>query len=267
VPTTAVVTFLVAAFLGWVITRRIVALRLEERIGERTRIARELHDTLLQGVISISMQLHVAIDQLPEGSQAGPLFDRVLRLTGQVIDEGRNTVRGFRSIDRKSEDLEGAFSRVPQDLDVKEEIDFRVVVEGRPRPLHPVIRDEVYSIGREALVNAFRHSGAAKIKVELEYSARCLRIIVRDDGCGINTHVQQAGREGHWGLSGMRERAQKIGAKLKVFSRIGAGTEVELRVPGSIAFEYHSSLPSRWFAGLYRRLAATTLPAHNRRVG
>src|SRR4030095_3432379 len=97
VPTTAVVTFFVAAFFAWALTRRMIELRLEERVNERTRIARELHDTLLQGVISASIQLHVAAEQLPPGSTAGPLLARVQELMGQVIEEGRNTVRGFRS--------------------------------------------------------------------------------------------------------------------------------------------------------------------------
>ena len=267
VPATAVTTFLIAACLGWAITRRIVALRLEERIGERTRIARELHDTLLQGVISASMQLHVAVDQLPDDSPAKPLFARVLQLTGQVIDEGRNAVRGFRSSDRESLDLEVAFSRIPQELGLKQRVEFRVIVEGHPKMLHPVIRDEVYAIGREALVNAFRHSGASRIRVELEYSVRHFRVLVCDDGCGIDTAVQATGREGHWGLSGMRERAQRIGAKLKVLSRIGAGTEVELKVPGDIAFESYSFPAARWFGRLVRHLEATTVSVQGRRVG
>jgi len=262
VPATAICTFLIAAFLGWVMTRRIIELRLEERIHERTQIARELHDTLLQGVISTSMQLHMAMEQLPGDSPARPSFARVLQLTGQVIEEGRNVVRGFRSLDTQAEDLERAFSKIPQELDIEERVDFRVVVEGHEQVLHPVIRDDVYSIGREALVNSFRHSGAGKIRVELEYSTSQLRVLVRDDGCGIDSQVLQSGLDGHWGLSGMRERAQRIGAKLKVFSRAGGGTEVELRVPSHIAFESHSSsLMSRWFGGLYGR------PAPKRPVG
>jgi signal transduction histidine kinase len=237
VPATAIATFFIAALFGWAITRRIAELRLEERVSERTRIARELHDTFLQGVISASMQLHIAVDQLPADSPAKPLFARILQLTGQVIEEGRDAVRGFRANDREALDLERAFSRVPQELDLKERIDFRIIVEGHPQSLHPVVRDEVYSIGREALVNSFRHSGARRIEVELEYAARQLRVLVRDDGCGIDPQVVQSGRDGHWGLSGMRERAERVGAKLKVLSHAGSGTEVELRVPGNIAFE------------------------------
>ena len=268
VPVTAISTFFIAAFFAWALTRRISELRLEERIRERTRIARELHDTLLQGVISISMQLHVAADQLPTDSPAKPLFTRILQLTGQVMEEGRDAVRGFRSSDTEALELERAFSRVPRELDLKERIDFRIIVEGHRQSLQPVIRDEVYSIGREALVNSFRHSDASRIEVELEYSASQLRVLVRDDGCGIDSQVLKAGREGHWGLSGMRERAERIGAKLKVLSRVGGGTEVELCVPGGIAFESHSSRSAfQWFVGLYRRHAAKAEPTPRERVG
>jgi signal transduction histidine kinase len=256
VPATAISTFFIAAFFGWATTRRIILLRMEERLSERARIARELHDTLLQGFISASMQLHVAVDQLPPDTPARPAFARVLQVMGQVIEEGRNAVRGVRSIDTETQDLERAFSRIPQELGIKAPLDCRVIVEGHSRALHPGIRDEVYAIGREALVNALRHSGASRMEVELEYSASLLRVLVRDDGCGIDSQVLQSGREGHWGLSGMRERAVRIGGRLKVLSRAGGGTEVELRVPGDIAFESHSSgAAAKWLAGLYRRHA------------
>jgi signal transduction histidine kinase/ligand-binding sensor domain-containing protein len=222
-------------------------LRFEERLAERTRIAQELHDTLLQGFLSASMQLHVADDQLPADSPAKPLMNRVLTLMGRVIDEGRNAVRGLRSVHDDSHDLGQAFSRVARELGIEQEVDFRVVMEGLPRALHPVIRDEVYRIGRESLVNAFRHSRASKIEVEVDYSASNLRILVRDNGCGIDPQVLRAGRDGHWGLPGMRERAEKIGAKLRVLSRASAGTEVELTVPGQVAFQSHASArPRQW---------------------
>jgi signal transduction histidine kinase len=216
-------------------------LRFEERLAERTRIAQELHDTLLQGFLSASMQLHVADDQLPADSPAKPLMNRVLTLMGRVIDEGRNAVRGLRSTHDDSQDLGKAFSRVAQEVVMQQEVDFRVIMEGQPRALHPVIRDEVYRIGRESLMNAFRHSHASKIEVEVDYSASNLRILVRDNGCGIDPQVVRAGRDGHWGLAGMRERAEKVGAKLRVLSRSTAGTEVELTVPGNVAFQSHAS--------------------------
>ena len=216
-------------------------LRFEERLAERTRVAQELHDTLLQGVLSASVQLHVAVDQLPENSAVRPALDRVLHLMGQVIDEGRNTVRGLRSSIENAADLKSSLSRLPEELGRQEGTDFRVVVEGTAVPLRSVVRDDVYSIGREAVVNAFRHSKASNIGVQLEYAASQLRILVRDDGCGIDPRVLESGRDGHWGLSGMRERAERIGAKLKVLSRVGGGTEVELRVPNTVAFESHAS--------------------------
>jgi signal transduction histidine kinase len=215
-------------------------MRFEERLAERMRIAQELHDTLLQGFISASMQLHVAVDNLPADSPSKPPLSRVLQLMGQVIEEGRNAVRGLRSADNKSNDLEQAFSRIQQELGLQEQIGFRIIVEGRPQSLHPIIRDEVYRIGREALVNAFRHSRAKHVEVELEYAGH-LRILVRDDGRGIDAQVLKSGRDGHWGLSGMRERAEGIGARLNVRSRAASGTEVELSVPGHIAFQFPSS--------------------------
>jgi len=210
-----------------------------------------LHDTLLQGFLSASMQLHVVMDQVPETLPAKQRLGRALQLMAQVIEEGRDAVRGLRSADSDSLDLEQAFSRIRHELAVQEQVGFRVVVEGRPRGLHPVLRDEVYRIGREALVNAFHHSQAKSVEVEVEYAGNHLRVLVRDDGCGIDPQVLRSGRDGHWGLSGMRERAERIGARLEIRSRVAAGTEVELSVPGQIAFQTASSnRPRRWFARL-----------------
>ena len=119
-------------------------------------------------------------------------------------------------------------------------VSFRVVSEGQRMPLHPVLRDEVYRIGREALLNAFRHAKAKQIEIELNYSSSLLRVRVRDDGCGIDPQILEQGRDGHWGLSGMRERADRIGARLRLWSSAKGGTEVELSVPGHIAFRDES---------------------------
>ncbi len=122
--------------------------------------------------------------------------------------------------------------------------------------MSPVIRDEIYFIGREALANAFRHSGATEVVVEIEYSASHLRILVRDNGCGMDPQVIHGGREGHWGLSGMRERAERIGGKLRVLSLASAGTEIHLSVPSRLAYEPEfSNRPSPWFSRLYSRKA------------
>lgn len=138
-------------------------------------------------------------------------------------------------------DLEQAFSLVQHDIAPEGGIVFRVVVNGRPRELNSFVRDEVYRIGREAVANAFRHSGATTVEIETTYAARSLRVVVRDDGCGIDPRIVESGREAHWGLSGMRERAESIGARLRVWSKSSAGAEVELSVPGRIAFQNQSS--------------------------
>ena len=201
------------------------------------RIAQDLHDTVLQGIVSAAMQLNVAVDQLPANSPAALRLSRVLELMMHVMEEGRNAVRGLRSSNSDSDDLAQAFFRIPQDLGIEVRSDFQVIVLGSPRNLNPLVRDEVYHIGRELLVNAFRHSRASCIEVELEYARWRFRMIVRDDGCGIDPEVLRAGREGHWGLPGMRERAERVGARLTVWSRAAAGTEVAVSVPNSIAFE------------------------------
>jgi signal transduction histidine kinase len=212
-------------------------IRFEERLADRTRIAQDLHDTLLQGLLSASIQLHVADELLDSSSPAKPLLGRVLQMMGQVVEEGRNAVQGLRSTSSDTRDLERALLQVRKECVGENKPEFKVVVEGSLRPLHPLIRDEVYRVGREALVNAFRHSNANRIEVELEYGVKEFRMLVRDDGVGIDSYIVNQGREGHWGLSGMRERTTEIGGQLKVLSRVGAGTEVALSIPADIAFE------------------------------
>jgi signal transduction histidine kinase/streptogramin lyase len=233
-------------------TRRL-NLRFEERLGERTRIAQEIHDTLLQGFLSVSMQVHVAADSLPADSRVKPILTRVLLRMGQVIEEGRNAVRGLRSPSGASLDLAHAFSRIQQDFGAQPGenagVEFRVVVEGQQVPLHPLLRDEVYKIGREAVINALRHSRANHIEVELRYKSSQFLVFVRDDGSGIDPKILQTGRDGHWGLSGMRERAERLGAQLHVLSSASAGTEIELCVPGHLAFENQPRRRRRWFGG------------------
>ena len=240
-------------------------MRFEERLAERTRIAQELHDTLLQGFLSASMQLHVAEEHLPADSPAKALVRRVLELMGQVIEEGRDALRGLRSSRLGSSDLEQAFSEIRKEFPVQTQIGFRVIVEGTPRPLRSVIRDEVYLIGHEALSNAFRHAHASDIEVELEYAASHLRVLVRDNGGGIDTQVLLSGRDGHWGLSGMKERAERIGGKLRVLSRAVAGTEVELSVPGQLAFKLPGSDRRRgWLSRLTLQKARELEPNTDR---
>jgi len=210
----------------------------EERLAERTRIAQELHDTLLQGLIAASMQLHAAVDQLPADCATDkPRFSRVLQLLDRVIEEGRGVLQGLRSPGERLTSLGEAFASVPNDLGFSSAVGFRVIVHGRERKLREGLCNEVYRIGREAIINACRHSQATEIEIEVEYHLTELRIAVRDNGCGIDPQELQWGRNGHWGLQGMRERAERIGARLRLSSKVALGTEVELRVPGRIAFQ------------------------------
>jgi signal transduction histidine kinase len=188
------------------------------------------------------------VDSLPADSHAKPTLTRALQLIRQVIDEGRNAVRGLRSSGSVSLDLEQAFSQIPQEILQRsgQAARFRVIVEGQQQPLHPLLRDDVYRIGREALINAFRHSRAKHVEIEVKYSPNQLRLLIRDDGCGIEPHILKSGRDGHFGLCGMRERAEQIGARLHVYSSPSAGTEIELTVPGHIAFQGQAVRRPRW---------------------
>lgn len=226
-------------------------------LEERTRIAQELHDTLLQTFLSASMQLGVALDSLPSNSPAKSRLDRILQLMDQGIEEARSTIQGLRSSDSPALDLVLAFSHVQQELGVHPEVAFSVIVSGRQQPLRPSVGHEAYRIGREALVNAFRHSRAKCVELELEYSDTDLCMRVRDNGCGIDPQVLDSGRQAHWGLTGMRERATRIGGLLKISSSATSGTEVQLSIPGGIAFQHsrpdHTSwrapAPSRFVVG------------------
>jgi signal transduction histidine kinase/ligand-binding sensor domain-containing protein len=250
----AALALLAALYLGHV--RQVAKqlnVRFEERLTERTRIAQELHDTLLQGFVSASMQLHVAVEHLPEDSPAKSSLGRVLDLMARVTKEGRNAVRGLRAASSTADDLERALLGIPEELAVSLEASYRVISQGEPRLLIPMIRDEVYRIAREAVVNAFRHSGATSIEVEVGYLPRELRVFVRDDGRGIAQPALDSQSDGHWGITGMRERARAVGASVKIRSRPAAGTEVELIVPGHVAFARDRARrpvwwPTRWLA-------------------
>jgi PAS domain S-box-containing protein len=206
-------------------------------LEERTRIAQELHDTLLQTFLSASMQLATVLNNVPTDSPPKPKLDRILQIMRQGIAEGRNTIQDLRSADSRTLDLVLALSGIQQELGIQPGIDFRVVVAGRQQPLRQLVHQEIYRIGREAVVNAFRHSGAQRVAFELEYTDTELRMRVRDNGCGIDPYVVQKGREGHWGLAGMQERATRIGGLLTISSNATAGTEVQLSIPSSVAFE------------------------------
>jgi signal transduction histidine kinase len=228
---------------------------MNERMVERERIARDLHDTLLQGVLGASMQLDLAEEHIGEGSTAKPLVRRTLQMLRQLTEEGRNTLLGLRSQEPAREDLTVALSRIPQELPADTNVSFRITAPAVRRALRAGISDDVYRIGREATLNAFLHAGASLIEVNIEYAAGHFRLVVRDDGRGMEPSILRSGREGHWGLPGMRERADRIGGYLRLKSRPGAGTEVALTVPAVLAFEGPSQNPiSKWFGWLSGKL-------------
>jgi signal transduction histidine kinase len=239
-----------SAFYGYRVhqSARQLKARFEERLAERTRIAQEFHDTLLQGVIGASMQLDTALDRLPDDSEAKPSLEHVLHVMRQVIDDGGNALQRLSSSGGSgSLDLEQAFSRIRQELGDGDQTAFRITVEGRQRLVHPIIRDEVYRIGREALVNVLRRSRAKCIEIEIRYRARHLRLTIRDDGCATDLQVLPSNPEDECGLSGLRERAKAIGARLKVSNSAGSGTEIELIIPGDVAFQPSTGF-LRWLA-------------------
>ena len=220
---------------------RLLNVRFEERLAERTRIARELHDTMLQSFQGVMMKLHTLTNILDRPTEARERLKGFLEEGRQAINEGRQAVHGMRSSTFIKNDLACALATVGERLAAEQNaqnpVDFRVVVEGESRDLHPILRDEVYRIAREATVNAFRHSGAGRIAVEICYDKKQLRVRVQDNGKGIDAQVLDGGgREGHFGLPGMHERAKLAGGKLTVQSRLDSGTEVELIIPASIAY-------------------------------
>jgi signal transduction histidine kinase len=237
--------FIVASVIGFIaalatghevrvqqITQR-VRDRLEQRAAERVQIARDLHDTLLQGIHGLMLRFHFIAEQIPESTPARSLMEEALNTADKVIDEGRNRVRSLRS-DRLSEaDLASHLAEVGTELNWNRSVQFTVATEGARADLHPIVEDELFMIGREALTNAFRHARASRIEVEINSDGRAIRLRCRDNGRGIGSNILKAAESNnHWGYLGMRERAEKIGATLDCRSAPGQGTEITVTVPG-----------------------------------
>jgi signal transduction histidine kinase len=216
----------------------------EARLAERTRIAQELHDTLFQGFLAASLQLHAVAGRLSVESPEKQRISDVIELVQRTLKDGRNTLHELRCPESQISSLGAAFASVPKDLGYSNATGFRVVVLGKEKALRTGLLTEVYYIGREAIINACRHSQANEIEAEIEYRYSDLRIAVRDNGRGIGPEDLQLAGSGHWGLHGMRERAERIGARLRLWSSAALGTEVELCLPGALAFERGESQKS-----------------------
>ncbi|HEY1147813.1 MAG TPA: triple tyrosine motif-containing protein [Pseudoduganella sp.] len=207
--------------------------RVEARLQERERIARDLHDTLLQTVQALLLQMQCAWHKLPPGEPVRRDIERSLDLAQAALEEGRDKVQGLRA--PQGGDLLTEVSRALKAEHPDVELELRA--SGELHPLAPAVYDELRAIALEALRNAVRHAGASQIIFEVCYAAEALSLTVRDNGRGLPVEVQQVGRaEGHWGLVGMRERAQRLGAQLIVDSVVGVGTILTVQVPGQRAY-------------------------------
>ncbi len=216
--------------------------RFDERLAERTRIARDLHDTLLQSFQGLMLRLQVVDDLLPDG-RAKQELELSLERADQAIAEGRSAVHDLRLSAIATNDLVQAMRAIGDELAVEDAAAFRLVAEGTARELHPIVRDEIYRIAREALRNAFSHARAQHIEVEITSAERLFRMRIRDDGDGIAPGIVEGGRPGHYGLTGMRERAEQIGAEFSIWSGTNAGTEIDLSIAGPIAYRKSPGRP------------------------
>jgi signal transduction histidine kinase/ligand-binding sensor domain-containing protein len=217
---------------------------METRVAERTRIARDLHDTLLQSLHGLMFRFQAARNMLPQRpEEAMGALDGAITRTEQAIAESRDAIKDLRSESSAQTDLGELLTEIGMELTASRDANgdsptFGVTVEGERQTISPMVQEEVCQIAREALRNAFRHAKARQIEVEVRYDRRVLRLRFRDDGAGIDPKVlKDGGRPGHWGLPGIRERAQRIRARLDFWSEVGAGTEIQLTIPAVTAYE------------------------------
>jgi signal transduction histidine kinase/ligand-binding sensor domain-containing protein len=227
--------------------------RAEERADERVRIARELHDTLLQGIQGLLLTFHVAAEKVPADHVSRIALDKALTTADRIIVEGRNRVSRLRSEKPTDAELKTLIEGVAGNLNGMTAIEFSVERTGRTDILKSHVVDEIFCIAREALTNAFRHSGASRIVVELDYKEKEFRMSCCDNGRGFDAEALRAGeKNGHWGLRGMEERAENIGAALSLRSAASKGTDVRITLPAHLAY-----VRRHRFGFLFKRDTAT----------
>ena len=223
---------------------------LEVRVAERTRIARDLHDTLLQSFHGLLYRFQAARFMFPERMEEGiQSLDAALVRTEQALEESRNSIQGLRLGLSAESELDQILIVTSQELASSQHTgedgspQFKVIVEGERQGLSPIIQEEIGQIARELIRNAFRHARAHEIEAELRYDTDVFCLIVRDDGKGIAPEIlRDGGCAGHWGMPGVHERARGIGARLEFRSQAGAGTEVRLTLPAAVAYEGRGAL-------------------------
>ncbi len=254
----AAVLYLVYRWRLAYITKR-VRERLQERLLERERIARTLHDTLLQGVQLLTMRFQFAVDRLPSDMPERKLMERALDVADQVVEEARGQVKNLRSNTNMESELQNSLKEAANALGLQQNIEFGVRIIGEPRALQPLVTEEILSIAKEALMNALKHANATRISITLDYNTTCLILSVKDNGRGIDPDILDSGhRVDHWGIPGMQERAAELKTTLIIKSAPDAGTEILLSVPARLAY---SAIPheASWNS---LKLWAKTLLAH-----
>jgi hypothetical protein len=218
------------------VTRQLRA-RMHARAAEREQIARDLHDTFFQSIQGLLLRFHTATSRLQADHSAREMFEDALKQSDKVMAEGRDLLVDLHATTSRPNDLPTALADYGEQMREGRSGTFKVALNGSARPLHPIIFEELSRIGKEAIGNAFRHSSARSIEAELNYEPNELRMRIRDDGSGIDANILEEGhRDGHLGLPSMRERAKNIGAQLDLWSRSGVGTEIEVRIPASLAY-------------------------------
>ena len=237
-----VLCLLTAIFTFWVIYRlrvrqvaRTISARFDERLAERTRLAREIHDTLVQTIQGSKMVADDALDEATDFPRMRQAMERLSVWLGQATEEGRAALNSLRTSTTQTNDLAESFRRALNECRIQGFPEAVFVAEGKAAEMHPIVRDEIYRIGYEAIQNACQHSEGTRLEVQLSY-LQDLTLRIADNGKGIASDVAAQGKVGHYGLQGMRERAGRISGSLSLKTSADSGTEVELIVPGRIVF-------------------------------
>jgi ligand-binding sensor domain-containing protein/signal transduction histidine kinase len=256
-----VVCVVVILFIVWAVhlfrvrqIARVIATRFDERLAERTQIACDLHDTLLQTIQGSKMVANDALNKRSDEAKMRYALEQLSVWLEQATQEGRMALNSLRSSTELRNDLVEAFQRAADTGPVPGSLAATISVVGNSREMHPIVRDEIYRIGFEAIRNAQTHSGGTRLEVELRYDLD-LVMRIRDNGRGIDPGISKHGRDGHFGLQGMRERSARIGGKLAIIGSSKYGTEVFLAVPGGIAFLDRGTSPVSTIRALFRRKA------------
>ncbi len=216
---------------------RAIRAQMAERMRERERIARELHDTLLQSVQALILRLHLVAEELPKRGAPRRAIEDALDRAEEVLEEARDRVRDLRKPTSDTEALDQRLLDLAGKQGFPPDMEIRIESEGQPRYLDPIVFGEVTNVASEALFNIRRHAGAQTVSILVAWRAHALCVRFRDDGVGIPPQILQSGqRDGHFGLPSMRERAHRIGGELSITPAPGGGTDVMLIVPGSIAY-------------------------------